>query len=715
VPRDATPIERRPSVCPHDCPSACSLEVDLVAPDRIGRVRGGALPYGDGVICAKVARYAERVHHPDRLTRPLVRRGAKGDGVFAEASWDAALDLIAERLIAAMKHHGSQTVWPYFYGGTMGLVQRDGIERLRHAMRWSRQAGTICSAIGSAGWLAAVGRKTGSDPEEMAESDLVVIWGGNVVHTQVHVMNWVQKARKTRGAKLVVVDAYRTATAEKADLHLMPRPGTDAALACAAMHVLFRDGLADRDWMAAHTDDPAALEAHLATRTPAWAEAITGIPAAEIEAFARLYGGTKRSFLRLGYGFTRCRNGAAAMHAAACLPAVTGAFRERGGGALFSATGGFGLDTSVIEGTDLRDPATRVIDMCRLGPALAGDAADLGDGPPVTAMIVQSCNPAATAPDSALVRRGFLRDDLFLAVHEQFMTDTARLADVVLPATTFLEHDDVYVAGGHFALQGHRAVLPPVGEARSNHAVIGALAERLGVADAHPGFRMSALELIDATCRASGIDEGAAAVLDGRWVDRSYTRQTGRRFGEAGGFPTPDGRFRFRADWAARGASGPVARLPALPDHVDLTEAADGGRPFRLITAPARNFLNTSFSETPSSRKGEAGRPTLLVHPDDAAALGLGDGDAVRIGNQRAALTLTVRRFGGLSRGTVVAESIWPGTVYAEGVGINALVGSDSPAPAGGAAFHDVAVWLRPAAAGEAAAVPGRALAESEA
>ena len=273
-------------------------------------------------VCAKVARYAERRHHPARLTRPLRRIGPKGDGIdaFAPISWDEALDEVAARLKATAEEWGSEAVWPYFYAGTMGLVQRDGIDRLRHAMRYSRQHSTFCNTLADAGWLAGVGVKYGVDPREMQDADLIVVWGGNPVNTQVNVMTHIARARRNRGARLVVVDPYRTGTAEQADMHLAVRPGTDGALACAVMHILFRDGHADRDYLAKYTDCPAELEAHLQSRGPEWAAEITGLPAAEIEAFAALYGRTERAYIRIGYGFTRSRNGAANLHAVTCLP-----------------------------------------------------------------------------------------------------------------------------------------------------------------------------------------------------------------------------------------------------------------------------------------------------------------------------------------------------------------------------------------------------------
>lgn len=680
-------VKSLPSVCPHDCPSACALDVDITADGHVGRVRGASQPYTDGVVCAKVARYAERVHHPDRLTTPLRRVGAKGEGKFEAVSWDEALDITVAAFRDAQSTFGPEAVWPYLYAGTMGLVQRDGIERLRAVMGWSRQGKTICSSLADAGWLAGMGQKTGTDPREMALADVNVIWGANPVHTQVHVMNWVQKARKERGAKLVVIDPYRTPTAEKADLHLKIRPGTDAALACAVMNVLFAEGMADREFMTRFTDCPSALETHLESRGPEWAAGITGLDPDDIRAFARLYGSTKRSFLRLGYGFTRSRTGAISMHAASCLPAVTGAWAHEGGGALYSASGSFRVDSALIEGLDVASTA-RTIDMCKIGRALTGDADALRGGPPVRAMLVQNCNPAAVAPESLVVRKGLMRDDLFLCVHEQFMTDTAKYADIVLPATTFLEHDDIYKAGGHSFLQSHRPVIAPVGESRSNHEVIVALAERLGVAGQHSGFSLTARGLIDETLALSGI--GTADDLEAvRWQDHGR-KGAARRF--ADGFPNPDGRFHFAADWAARGPE--FTHLPQLPDYVPLIDEATEDRPFRLVTAPARNFLNSSFTETATSRRQE-GRPTALIHPEDCAALGLVEGGGVTLGNDRGAVSVAVRSFDGLQRGVVIVESVWPNDAFPEGVGINALVSADAGPPAGGGVFHDTAVWLR--------------------
>src|SRR5579884_3574177 len=426
------PLDIVYSVCPHDCPSACALAVERIDGSRIGRVRGAeGQSYTQGVVCAKVARYAERQHHPERLAVPLRRIGEKGRGrdAFVPVSWDDALDAVAEALTLAAQRHGSETVWPYYYAGTMGRVQRDGINRLRHAMRYSREKTTICNFMTDIGWLAGVGTKRGVDGREMAKSDLVVVWGGNPVSTQINVMTHVATARKERGAKLVVVDPYRTGSAEVADLHLAPLPGTDAALACGVMHVLFKEGYADRAFLADYTDDPRAFEAHLEPRTPQWAAEITGVPPSQIIEFARLYGQTKRSYIRVGYGFSRQRNGAMQVFAVTCLPTVTGAWAHLGGGAHYSNHGMLPLDLTLIEGLDVVDPATRILDQSRIGPILTHDRRDLGDGPPVTALFIQNTNPMVVSPDSRRVAAGFARPDLFVCVHEQFLTETAAMAD----------------------------------------------------------------------------------------------------------------------------------------------------------------------------------------------------------------------------------------------------------------------------------------------
>ena len=674
------------SACPHDCPSTCALEVERIDQHTIGRVHGSRdNSYTAGVVCAKVARYAERVHHPERLTHPLRRNGA---GDLERISWDDALDEVAGAFITAAQRYGAETVWPYFYAGTMGLVQRDGINRLRHAMNYSGQHSTICTTLAQAGWKAGAGALRGPDPREMAVSDLIISWGGNPASTQVNVMTHIQRARKKRGAKLVVIDPYRTRTAKVADLHLPLRPGTDGALACAMMHVLFRDGYADTEYMARYADCPDRLHQHLSEKTPAWASKITGLDVQAIEDFAKFYGETERAYIRVGYGFTRSRNGAANMHAVSCLPTVTGKWLHEGAGAFYSNADIYHWDKTLIEGLDVRDPSVRMLDQSRIGPVLTGDKRDLGDGPPVTAMLVQNTNPAVVAPESALTNQGLARDDLFLCVHEQFMTETADHADIVLPATTFLEHDDIYQAGGHqHIILGPKAI-EPLAETRANHFVICELAKRLGAE--HPGFGMTENEIIDATLQASGwgsID----ALRENRWIECQPDFDTAHF---VDGFGFADGKFRFAPDWSRLGPDHEV--MPTLPDHFEIIDEADDEHPFRMVAAPAHNYLNSSFTETPTSQQKEA-RPSVKLHPEDAARLGLVDGAAVRLGNTRGEILVHAEVFDGLQPGVVVVECIWPNRAFDGSKGLNTLLSADAGPPNGGAVIHDTAVWIRAA------------------
>lgn len=684
----------RPSVCPHDCPSACSLDVEVLPNNRIGRVRGlAAQTYTAGVICAKVARYAERIHHPDRLTKPLMRSGPKGSGQFREISWDEALDRTAEAFLAAEAKHGAETVWPYYYAGTMGLVMRDGIHRLRHVKRYSGMYDTICTNPAWTGYVAGTGRLAGVDPREIDRSDCVVIWGTNPVHTQVNVMDHAVRARKTRGAKIVAVDIYMNDTMKQADVALLVKPGTDGALACGILHVLLRDGHADRAYLAQFTDFGPDFEAHIASRTPEWAEGICGVPAAEIEAAARLFGARKRAYFRLGYGFARQRNGAVNMHAALCIPTVLGAWQHEGGGAFHSNSGTYGIAKRMIEGLDALDPKVRLLDQSRIGEVLTGEAEALKHGPPVTAMLIQNTNPVTVAPDQTKVRRGFAREDLFTVVHEQFMTETAAMADIVLPATMFMEHDDLYQGGGHTHLMLGPKLVEPPGECRTNHEVICALAKRLGAE--HPGFAMSPRGHIDWALTQANRGSLEAIEKEG-FLD---TDPPFKRAHFLDGFGHRDGRFRFAPDWQkvplkSDGLMGPWQSMPRFPDHWAVIEEATPEHPFRLATSPARSFLNSTFTETPGSMKREQA-PSLMIHPEDAAALGVTAGEFVVVSNPRGAVELPVKLFEGLRRGVVIAEGIFPNKSHRKGEGINMLTGSDPVAPRGGAAFHDNRVAIR--------------------
>lgn len=689
---NAVRIER--SVCPHDCPSTCALDIEIDENGKMGRVRGAKDdPYTAGVICEKVARYEERYHNPDRLLYPLKRVGAKGEGNWQRISWDEAFGEIAEKFNSIEQHSGSEAIWPYYYAGTMGHVHRDGIEKLRHARKYSGQYATICSHVAYAGYLSGTGRITGVDPVEMADADCVVIWGTNAVHTQVNVMTHAMKAKKN-GAKLVVVDIYRTATMDKADVPILLRPGSDGAFALAVMHVLLRDGLADQDFLNQFTDFNAEFESHVQTRTPQWASEITGLSVAEIEAFAHLVGENKSTYFRLGFGFTRQNNGLTNMHAATCIPAMTGAWQKRGGGAFHSFGGGWGLDKSAIKGTQFLDPDVRMLDMSQIGRVLTNDAKALRNKQPVEALFIQNTNPVVVAPEQELVKQGFYRDDLFVVVHEQFMTETAALADIVLPATMFTEHNDYYTRGGHNRILLGPKIMDAPGEARSNHDVLRELATRLG---SDPNlYAKTDQQAIEKTFEDSHFPS-MSEIEETGYIDKGLSYDDAHF---THGFAWPDKKFRFAPNWQDVADMLDYEWLydpeimPKFADHFDVNEANDPAHPFRLATSPARTFLNSSFTETHGSQKRE-GPPSAYILPADAAALGIDDGDLIQLGNKRGQVTLTARYFDGLQSKVVIVESLHRNDAHADGRGINTLVNGEAIPPFGGAAFHDAAIWAR--------------------
>ena len=661
----------------------------MLANGRIGRIAGARdNGYTLGVVCAKVARYSERLEHPDRLLRPLRRKGPKGAGEFQTIDWDDALDEIAERLTRIAQRSGSEAIWPYHSGGNMGVLQRYGLDRLRNAMRYSRQQTTICVTPAESGWLAGVGKLMGPDPREMADADLIVVWGANPVSTQVNVMTHVARARKTRGAKLAVVDVYRTPTIEQADRPLVLRPGTDAALALAVMNVLISEGMVDRAYLARFTDFDTEVEKHIRARTPQWAAQITGLGAEEIIDFARLYGTTKRSFIRAGFGFTRTRNGPSAMHAVSCLPAMTGAWAEQGGGAFFLTydRSFWGLDTTLLHGLDVLDASVRILDQSRIGAVLVGEPEALRGGPPVEAMLIQNANSATVAPDTSKVLRGLGRDDLFLAVQEQFMTPTARFADILLPATMFVEHDDLYYGLGHTHLTYGPKLIEPRGQARSNSFVVRELGRRLG--SRHRSFMMTDAELLDDALQRGGLSPLPEVAKIG-WIDRA---QPFERAHFLDGFPQPDGKFHFKPDWKRIGPAH--ARMSAIVDWSQDYEQSDAEHPYKLVCPPARNFLNSTFSETPTSIAKEGG-PVLRMHPHAALKLGIRTGARVRIGNRRGSVVLKAALDAGQHKATLIVEGIWPASAFEEKRAINTLIGDDPVPPNGGAPFHDTAVWVQ--------------------
>ena len=675
------------SACPHDCPSTCALEI-MHDDKNIYKVKGASKnTYTSGVVCAKVSRYAERTHHPDRLTKPLMRSGEKGSNNFKEIEWEQALDIVAENFISTAQKHGTESIWPYFYAGTMGLVQRDGINRLRHEMKYSGQHSTICSTITASGFKAGVGALKGPDPREMALADVILVWGCNPASTQVNVMKHIQKARKDRNAKLIVVDPYKTRSAKVADFYYPIKPGTDGALACSIMHILFRDNYADKEYMDKYTDDPEGLEKHVKKYTPEWGSKITGLSLREIEEFAKIFGTTKRLYSRMGYGFTRQRNGASAMHAAVSLSAVCGKWLYEGGGAFYNNADIYKIDKTLIEGLDVIDPNIRMLDQSRIGSILTGDSNALMGGGNVYSLIIQNTNPLVVAPESLLVREGFSRENLFVCVHEQFMTETAKYADIVLPATTFVEHDDLYIAGGHQHITYGPKLIDPIGESKSNHAVLVALAKRLGAK--HEGFNMTEREIIDYTLNSS--NHGSLVELEKNgWKD---VQPDFNKSHFIDGFGHKDKKFHFKPDWSEVGPD--YHNMPEYPDYMNTTENISKDFPFKLVTAPAHNYLNSSFTETNSSKKSEV-KPKAKIHSKDIKKLALQDDELVVIGNNRGKVIIHVEEFDGMQEGVIIVEGVWPNEAFVGNNGINTLVGSDPVPPNGGAAFHDTAVWIKP-------------------
>jgi anaerobic selenocysteine-containing dehydrogenase len=668
------------SVCPHDCPSCCSLVV-TVEDGRLTSVTGNPEhPFTRGVICGKVREYAERVHSPLRVRTPLRRVGPKGSGELVPISWDEAVATIAARWRAIIATDGAEAILPFSYAGSMGQVQYYAGHPFFHALGASRLDRSICVTTAYAGWRATVGAVTGNDSEQMVGADLVVLWGVNASYSTINVMTLVKQAR-ARGAHVVAIDPYRTPTAQQADEHLMVRPGTDAALALAVMHVLVAEGRVDRAYIARATLGFDRLAEHLRAYSPDTVAPIVGLEADTIVRFARRYGASPRTFIRIGIGLSRHENGAMTCRTLACLPALTGAYADPHGGALLSTGGAFGFDYSVLERPDLMPtPAPRMINMIQLGRVLT----DPTMTPPVRSLYVYSSNPAAVCPDQTRVLRGLAREDLFTVVHEQVMTDTAHYADIVLPATTSMEHLDLYRSFGQLTVQLARPVLPPQGEAKSNWEAIGLLARAMGVAETHyakgdEGLMREFLSKGDPSVRGITWDQ---LVRDG-WARVELPRPY---MPFADGAPTPSGKVEFYSAWLEREG------LPALPTYIPLAEGPDNREltarfPLQCIVPPNRFFLNSSFSQSELLRRRQ-GAATAMLAASDASARGIRDGDSVRVESPRGAARFTARITDATRPGVVVIEGIWWHRFSPGGLGVNALTSDRVADLGGGPAFH---------------------------
>ncbi len=652
-----------------------------VADGRLTDVTGDpAQPFTQGVICGKVRAYAERLHSPLRVLTPLRRTGPKGSGRFGPITWDEAVAEIAARWHAIIAREGAEAILPFSYAGTMGQVQFYAGHPLFHALGASLLDRTICVSTAYAGWRATVGAVTGNDSEQMVGADLVVLWGINAAYSSVNVMTLVKQAR-ARGAKVVVIDPYRTPTAQQADEHLMVRPGTDAALALAVMHVLIAEGRVDHAYIARATLGFELLVEHVKPYAPVAVAEIVGVPEERLVAFARAYGASPRSFIRVGIGLSRHENGGMTCRTLACLPALTGAYADPHGGALLSSGQAFDFGLGVLQRPDLlRRPAPRIINMIQLGRALT----DRALAPPVRALYVYNSNPAAVCPNQSLVMQGLAREDLFTVVHEQVMTDTARHADIVLPATMSMEHLDLYSSYGHLYVQLAQPVLSAPGEARANWAAFRSLSRALGVAEEH--YAKSEEQLIRETLAAGG--PATRGITLERLQQDGFVRlnlpRPYRPFAE--GAPTPSGKVEFYSEQMAR------AGLSPLPTYVPLREGpADRALartyPLQCIMPPNRFFLNSSFSQSERLRRRQEA-PTLLVSPGDAAARGIGEGDEVRVIGARGAARFRARVCDDTRPGVVVAEGLWWHRFQSGGWNVNALTSDRVADMGGGPALH---------------------------
>jgi anaerobic selenocysteine-containing dehydrogenase len=675
-------------VCPHDCPDTCVMTVGV----EDGRaVTLGGDPdhrFTQGFLCAKVNQYLDRVYSPERILQPLKRVGPKGEGRFERISWDQALDEIARRFREVIAAHGPQAILPYSYAGNMGLLGYGSMDRrFFHALGASKLERTICASAGFAGMQATIGKSMGFDPEAIVHARLVVAWGANIVSSNVHLWPFIEEARR-RGAQLWVVDPYRSRTAEKADRHLALLPGTDAALALGMLHVLFRDGLEDRDYLERYTVGAAELRARAAEWPPERAAAETGLAAGEVEEFARIYGTTQPSAIRLNYGLNRHAGGGMAVRTILCLPAVSGAWRHAGGGALLSSSGSFPVDNPALERPDLSPAGTRTLNMSQLGRVLNDPRLD----PPVKALFVYNSNPGAVAPDQESVRRGLAREDLFTVVHELFATDTVDFADIVLPATTTLEHYDLHKAYGHLYLSLSRPAIAPLGESKPNTEVFRLLAARLGLQD--PCFRDTDEQMARQALR---FDDPKLAGITFEQLERdTYVRlnvpDPWRPFAE-GNFPTPSGKCELVS--AALGAQGkdPVAGyVPPRESRSSNPELA-ARYPLAFISPPAHHFLNSTFSAQPVFVRRE-GSASLTIHPQDAQARGIASGEQVRVFNDRGSFLAEARVSDAAREGVVVGLSVWWAKLCPGGRNANAVTGQELTDMGGGATFYDALVQV---------------------
>ena len=673
-------------VCPHDCPDTCVATVDV----ENGRaVRIGGDPghsFTQGFLCAKVNHYLDRVYSPDRILHPLKRVGKKGEGRFERISWDVALETIAANFKRVSEAHGPQSILPYSYAGNSGLIHYGSLDRrFFGAIGASQLERTICASAGFEGYKAVIGATIGFDPEKVGNAKLIVAWGANIISSNVHFWPFVEEARK-RGARFIVIDPYRSKTAEKADWHIAPLPGTDGALALAMMHVLFRDDLLDHDYIGKFTIGVDGLKARAMEWSPARAAVETGLSVATIEELAREYGTTRPSAIRINYGLNRAAGGANTVRIITCLPALVGDWRHVGAGIQLSSSGTYMQTTARLTRPEMVPKGTRTINMSSLGEAL-----DPALDPPVQALYVYNSNPAAVAPDQNAVRRGLAREDLFVAVHELFRTDTVDWADIVLPATTVLEHTDILKSYGHLHLSINRPAIEPLGECRSNTEVFRQLAQKMGLTDPRlfesddalmeQAFNWSHPRLQGISIERLNRETSVRLNLPAEWAP----------FAE-GDFPTPSGKCEFFSETEKAQGRDPLPHYVRPREGPISNPSLAKTYPLAFISPPAHHFLNSTFSAQPMFVRREGGEPALTIHPDDAKVRGIAEGQMVRTFNARGEFLAKAHVSDGARPGVVVGLSVWWAKLCPGGHNANAVTSQALTDLGGGATFYDVLV-----------------------
>ena len=703
------------TVCSHDCPDSCAVLVTVNEEGRAIKVEGDpAQPVTQGFLCGKVAKYLDRVYAPDRILYPLRRKPGAQKGpqqrgreaeAFERVSWDEALDAIAARLRKISETYGPESILPYSYAGTIGVLGYGSMDRrFFHRLGASRLDRTICAEAGSQAWSLVYGKRLGMATEDFRLARLILAWGANIHGNNIHLWPFIEKARRA-GARLIVIDPYRTRTAALADWHIAIRPGTDVALALGMMQVILNEGLEDRAYIKELTQGFEHLAERAREYTPERVAGWTGMTPAAIEQLAREYATTRPAALRLNYGVQRSENGGAAVRAIAMLPALTGAWKHRGGGAQLSTSGGFTWNKQVIERPDLALSSplgreARLVNMSTLGQALTEVGATPEDGPQVHALFVYNSNPGATAPNQNAVRRGLARADLFTVVHDLFFNDTTDYADFVLPATTFLEHTDIQGAYGHYFVQLSRQAIEPLGEARSNVWLFGQLGQRMGFAE--PCFRDTPEEMIRQALAIGADGHSTNPAMEHITVEELerqghiplafHHEPETRPFlpNTSGPFATPSGKIEFYSEALAAAGDDPLPRF-SPPDESRWGETA-ARYPLEFLPRKADNYMNSTFANLEGHRKMETrGRQRLEMHPADAEARAIADGDPVRVFNDRGSLRLTAKLNPSLPAGVVAARLDWA-KLQPGGSNINALTSERLTDIGGGATFYSTLV-----------------------